>query len=164
MPPTRNRGRNNRNNDRNRGRRNFGRPNYGRQQSNNNNNNNSNRRFDFATPIAVVTDFSITDLPTVQVQGPNGKFTCYVSSAESKGGVALTNSTDAVLDTYGAGKVSAHKALLGSSEYWINNWVFNATWLGGWTFGDFAVPANCRRITVCLTYVEPEASAGPSES
>jgi hypothetical protein len=86
MPPTRNRGRNNRNNDRNRGRRNFGRPNYGRQQNNNNNNNNnnSNRRFDFATPIAVATDFSITDLPTVQVQGPNGKFTCYVSSAESK--------------------------------------------------------------------------------
>jgi hypothetical protein len=82
MPPTRKRGRN-RNNDCNRGRRNFGRPNYGRQQ-NNNNSNNSNRRFDFATPIAVATDFSITDLPTVQVQGPNGKFTCYVSSAESK--------------------------------------------------------------------------------
>jgi hypothetical protein len=79
VPPTPNGGRNNRN----RSRRNFGRPNYGRQQSNNNSNN-SNRRFDFATPIAVVTDFSITNLPTVQVQGPNGKFTCYVSSAESK--------------------------------------------------------------------------------
>ena len=73
MPPTRNRGRNNRNNDRNRGRRNFGRPNYGRQQSNNNNNNNSNRRFDFATPIAIATDLSIKDLSSVQIQGPNGK-------------------------------------------------------------------------------------------
>jgi hypothetical protein len=77
MPPTRNRGRNNRNSDRNRGRRSFGRPNYGRQQSNNNN---SNRRFGFATPIAVATNLSIKDLPTVQAQGPNGKFICYATS------------------------------------------------------------------------------------
>ena len=117
-----------------------------------------------ATPHVAGLAAQITDAFAWMRYQPAAVMATLMSSAESKGGVALTNSTDAVLDTYGAGKVSAHKALLGSSEYWINNWVFNATWLGGWTFGDFAVPANCRRITVCLTYVEPEASAGASQA
>ncbi len=117
-----------------------------------------------ATPHVAGLAAQVTDAFAWMRYQPAAVMATLMSSAESKGGVALTNSTDAVLDTYGAGKVSAHKALLGSSEYWINNWIFNATWFAGWTFGDFAVPPNCKRITVCFTYVEPEASAGASQA
>jgi hypothetical protein len=117
-----------------------------------------------ATPHVAGLAAQITDTFSWMRYWPAAVMATLMSSAESKGGVALTNPTDPVLDTYGAGKVSANKALVGSSEFWINNWTFNATWAGGWTFGDFAVPANCKRVTVCLTYVEPEASAGASQA
>jgi len=95
---------------------------------------------------------------------PAGIAALLMSSAESKGGALLELPTDSNLDRFGAGKVSAHKALLGSSDYFINYWTFDATWFGGWTFADFNVPANCRRITVAMSYVEPEASAGASQA
>ncbi|MCC7012823.1 MAG: S8 family serine peptidase [Planctomycetes bacterium] len=117
-----------------------------------------------ATPHVAGLAAQMTDTFAWMRYQPAALMATLMSSAESKGGAALVVPTDPQLDIYGAGKVSAHKGLLGSSEYWINNWVFNATWLGGWTFGDFSVPANCKRMTVCLTYVEPEASAGASQA
>ncbi len=95
---------------------------------------------------------------------PAGMHSLLMSSAETKGGITLDTPNDTHLDGFGAGKVSANKALLGSGDYYINNWVFDATWAGGWTFADFNVPANTKRITVCMNYVEPEASAGASQA
>jgi hypothetical protein len=113
-----------------------------------------------ATPHVAGLAAQMTDVFTWMRYEPSALMATLMSSAETKGGVALTTPSDSHLNAYGAGKVSGHKAILGSSDYWFNNWNFDATWVGGWTFGDFAVPANCKRITVCMTYIEPEASAG----
>jgi len=117
-----------------------------------------------ATPHVAGLAAQISDQYSWLRYNPAGVHSLLMSSAETKGGITLDTPSDSHLDNYGAGKVSAHKSILGSSDYYINNWVFNATWAGGWTYADFNVPANTKRITVCMNYIEPEASAGASQA
>jgi hypothetical protein len=86
-----------------------------------------------------------------------------MSSAETKGGIVLTLDSDTHLSDYGAGRVEQHKAVLGSSDYYWNTWAFDAPW-PNWQFADFGVPANTSRITVCMNYHEPAASAGAGQA
>jgi len=116
-----------------------------------------------ATPHVAGLAAQITDAAAWLRYQPEGLAAVLMSSAETKGGVTLSTPTDSHLRNYGAGRVEAHKAILGSGDYWWNTWVFDAPW-PNWQFADFTVPANCKRITVCMNYYEPEASAGASQA
>jgi hypothetical protein len=116
-----------------------------------------------ATPHVAGLAAQIADGATWTQFHPETVAAILMSSAETKGGVLLSTPADSHLDNYGTGRVQASKAILGSSDYWWNTWIVFVQ-PGYAYYGDFAVPAGCRRVTVCMNYYEPAASAGASQA
>lgn len=127
----------------------------------------SGYRLDEGTSMAAphVTGFAaaVADLvPWVRYE-PAAIGSILMSSAETKLGITLDTPSDQHLRDYGTGRVEQCKAILGSSDYYWNTWAFDAPW-PNWQYADFNVPAGCARITVCMNYYEPAASAGASQA
>ncbi|MCC7012447.1 MAG: S8 family serine peptidase [Planctomycetes bacterium] len=116
-----------------------------------------------ATPHVTGVAAEIADaIPWLRYE-PAALASVLMSSAETKGGVSLITDADSLLPFYGAGRVEQHKAVLGSSDYYWNTWAFDAPW-PNWQYADFSVPANTKRITVCMNYHESAASAGAGQA
>jgi hypothetical protein len=116
-----------------------------------------------AAPHVTGVAAELADWSTWMRYEPAALGSALMSSAETKGGVALTFPSDTHLRNYGTGRVEEHKAVLGSSDYYWNTWAFDAPW-PNWQWADFNVPAGTVRMTVCMNYHEPSASAGASQA
>ncbi len=116
-----------------------------------------------ATPHVAGLAAQITDAMSWLRYQPEGIAAVLMSSAETKANALLTLPSDSHLRNYGTGRVQAQKAIFGSSDYYWNTWVFDAPWYAS-PLGDFTVPANTSRITVCMNYYEPASSAGDGQA
>jgi hypothetical protein len=81
-----------------------------------------------------------------------------MASALTDGAAVLTSpsSSAAHLNSFGAGRINAHKAIYESTLDWEwFNW--SATMVGGVAeFDDFFVSSSVERVVVCMTYHEPQ--------
>lgn len=67
------------------------------------------------------------------------------------------------LNTYGAGRINAFKALWNTSQFDTDVNGFTQT-PSGWHYEDFTVPAGATRLVVCMTYHEAACSAGAAQA
>ncbi len=67
------------------------------------------------------------------------------------------------LNEYGAGRVSAYRALFQTTELEWANWGFTQD-SSGFSFGDFTVESDVERLVVVMTYHEPPCSPGASQA
>ncbi|MEQ8767519.1 MAG: S8 family serine peptidase [Planctomycetota bacterium] len=67
------------------------------------------------------------------------------------------------LNSYGAGRLNAYKALFQTSQLEWTNWGFTQD-SSGFSFGDFTVESDVERLIVVMTYHEPACSAGASQA
>ena len=90
------------------------------------------------------------------------------ATALTKDGQVLVTEGDGHLDAYGCGRVQAGKLLTPSSTGWTwSSWEMTPTATISsptYEYADFVVPANTERLVVCMSYIEPAASAGASQA
>lgn len=86
-----------------------------------------------------------------------------MATANTKGDVLLTKSTDAHLNQYGAGRVDAYRAYEDSNDSTWTNWGFELQ-ADEEAFEDFTVPSNCKRLVVVMHYIEPPAMEGANQA
>jgi hypothetical protein len=86
-----------------------------------------------------------------------------MATAITKDDQVLTSPSSSHLDSYGAGRVSAvkvHYDLLGTAGF-LDSRSFDQN-SGGFSYGDFTVPAGTRRLVAVMHYVELPCSPGAS--
>ncbi len=89
-----------------------------------------------------------------------------MASAITADAAVLTGPTSSAahLNSHGAGRVNAHKAVFDSTLDWEwFNWGMTSD-ATGFDWADFFVSSNVERVVVCMTYLEDECSAGASRA
>ncbi|MDP6739055.1 MAG: S8 family serine peptidase, partial [Planctomycetota bacterium] len=88
-----------------------------------------------------------------------------MATAITKDDQVLTRPTDAHLDTYGAGRVSAVKANWNfSGAGRIGMWSFDQSNSSSYAYSDFTVPVGTQRLVAVMHYVEEECDSGDSQA
>ncbi len=86
-----------------------------------------------------------------------------MATAQTHDNTTLTVSSDAHLDTFGAGRINAYRAHWGGADWGWTVWS-PTLGSGNWTYADFTVPAGATRLVAVMHYNEVAGGAGAGTS
>lgn len=121
-----------------------------------------------AAPHVTALIAQLADQNAQMRHSPERVMSLLQATALTKDDALLTSENDTHLDNYGCGRVTAAKILSPSSSEWAwSSWEIDPTATFNnptAEFADFLVPANTRRLVVCMTYIEPAALSGAAQA